>query len=93
MSEERLLRIEEKIDRLTEVTVTLARVESKIQDLETRRSEAYERVNRLSASIDDVDERVTSLGARMDLMSKILLGIGLAIVTALVANIGVGING
>lgn len=91
MSEERLLRIEEKIDRLTEVTVTLARVESKIQDLETRRSEAYERVNRLSASIDDVDERVTSLGARMDLMSKILLGIGLAIVTALVANIGVGI--
>ncbi len=90
MSEERLLRIEEKIDRLTEVTVTLARVESKIQDLETRRSEAYERVNRLSASIDDVDERVTSLGARMDLMSKILLGIGLAIVTALVANIGVG---
>jgi chromosome segregation ATPase len=90
MSEERLLRIEEKIDRLTEVTVTLARVESKIQDLETRRSEAYERVNRLSASIDDVDERVTSLGARMDLMSKILLGIGLAIVTAMIANIGVG---
>jgi len=90
MSEERLLRIEEKIDRLTEVTVTLARVESKIQDLETRRSEAYERVNRLSASIDDVDERVTSLGARMDLMSKILLGIGLAIVTALVANLGTG---
>lgn len=90
MSEERLLRIEEKIDRLTEVTVTLARVESKIQDLETRRSEAYERVNRLSASIDDVDERVTALGARMDLMSKILLGIGLAIVTALVANLGTG---
>jgi chromosome segregation ATPase len=90
MSEERLLRIEEKIDRLTEVTVTLARVESKIQDLETRRSEAYERVNRLSASIDDVDERVTSLGARMDLMSKILLGIGLAIVTAMIDNIGVG---
>jgi len=90
MSEERLLRIEEKIDRLTEVTVTLARVESKIQDLETRRSEAYERVNRLSASIDDVDERVTALGARMELMSKILLGIGLAIVTALVANLGVG---
>jgi len=90
MSEERLLRIEEKIDRLTEVTVTLARVESKIQDLETRRYEAYERVNRLSASIDDVDERVTALGARMELMSKILLGIGLAIVTALVANLGVG---
>lgn len=90
MSEERLLRIEEKIDRLTEVTVTLARVESKIQDLETRRSEAYERVNRLSASIDDVDERVVALGARMDLMSKILLGIGLAIVTALVANLGTG---
>ena len=91
MSEERLLRIEEKIDRLTEVTVTLARVESKIQDLETRRSEAYERVNRLSASIDDVDERVVALGARMDLMSKILLGIGLAIVTALVANLGTGL--
>ena len=39
MSEDRLQRIEEKLDKLADVIVGMARVEEKIADLETRRAE------------------------------------------------------
>lgn len=86
MSEERLSRIEQKIDQLTDTgmsnQITMARVEEKISDLEVRRSESHERVNRISSSIDEIEVNVTEVSTKVDLTTKFLWAITAAIATA-----------
>ena len=66
----RLNRIEEKIDKMTDAIVSLARVEEKIEDLETRRAEQHERMNRLSGKIDNIEKHVTTLVEKVAYMQK-----------------------
>lgn len=54
----RLDRIEEKLDNLTEAMVALARAEEKIAGIKEDQLMMYERVNRLSAKLDDVERVV-----------------------------------
>lgn len=68
----RLNRIEEKIDKLSDAIVTLARVEEKISDLETRRIESHERANRISANIDELDRKVTSLNEKVLVLNRVM---------------------
>ena len=70
MEEERLQRIEEKLDMLTDVIVGMARVEEKIEDLETRRSESHERVNRISARLDCIETGQASVNAKLGTIEK-----------------------
>lgn len=56
--ETRLDRIEEKLDSLTEAMVALARAEEKIAGIKEDQLMMYERVNRLSAKLDDVEKVV-----------------------------------
>lgn len=86
MSEDRLQRIEEKLDKLADVIVGMARVEEKIADLETRRAEGHERLNRMSKKLDDVDAHVISMRERMNVISKIMWLIGAGVITALVTH-------
>lgn len=86
MSEERLQRIEEKLDRLADVVVGMARVEEKIVDLETRRAEGHERLNRISSKMDDIDHHVISMRERMNVISKVMWLIGAGVVTALITH-------
>jgi chromosome segregation ATPase len=68
----RLDRIEDKIDKMSEAIVTLARVEEKISDLEIRREEQHVRLNRLSEKIDNIDSHVTSLVENVSFMKKLV---------------------
>jgi len=68
----RLNRIEEKIDKLSDAIITLARVEEKISDLETRRIESHERANRISANIDELDRKVTSLNEKVLVLNRVM---------------------
>ena len=68
---DRLGRIEEKTDKLSDAIVSLARVEEKIADLEIRRGEQHERLNNLSKKIDSIDTHVTSLVEKVSVMQKI----------------------
>ena len=86
MSEERLQRIEDKVDKLADVVVGMARVEVKIQDLETRRAEGHERLNKMSKKLDDVDAHVISMRERMNVISKVMWLIGAGVVTALITH-------
>ena len=86
MNEDRLQRIEEKLDRLADVIVGMARVEEKIADLETRRAEGHERLNRMSKKLDDVDAHVISMRERMNVISKVMWLIGVGVITALVTH-------
>ena len=86
MSEDRLQRIEEKLDKLADVIVGMARVEEKIADLEIRRSESHERLNRMSQKMDKIETEVVSMRERMNGMTKIMWVIGVGIITALITH-------
>ena len=84
---DRLQRIEDKLDKMSDAIVALARVEEKIMDLEVRRAEGHERLNRMSAKLDDVDSHVTSMRERMAVMTKIMWVVGTAVVAAIGTHI------
>jgi uncharacterized coiled-coil protein SlyX len=86
MNEDRLQRIEDKLDKLADVVVGMARVEEKIVDLETRRAEGHERLNRMSAKLDEVDAHVISMRERMNVISKVMWLIGAGVITALITH-------
>jgi hypothetical protein len=56
--EKRLDRIEEKIDRLSEAMVLIARTDEKLVAMEQKYGAQYERMNRFSAKLDDIERQV-----------------------------------
>ena len=56
MSEDRLLRIEEKIDKLSDAMVAIARTEEKLVNMEQKYSAQYDRMNKLSEKLDTVEK-------------------------------------
>tara|TARA_R110000803_G_scaffold46198_12_gene97075 strand:- start:3713 stop:3994 length:282 start_codon:yes stop_codon:yes gene_type:complete len=83
----RLQRIEDKLDKMSDAIVALARVEEKITDLEVRRAEGHERLNRLSNKLDAVDTHITSMRERMAVMTKIMWAVGTATVAAVLTHV------
>ena len=86
-TEERLSKIEEKIDKLSETLITLARVEEKISDLEIRRAESHERVNRLSASVDRIESQCSHMSAKLELSNKIIWGLSAMVIAAILTEV------
>jgi len=82
----RLQRIEEKLDKLADVVVGMARVEEKIVDLETRRAEGHERLNRISNKVDEIDSHVISMRERMNVVSKVLWVMSAGVITAIITH-------
>ena len=54
----RLTRIEEKLDKLADAMIAMARAEEKISSLQDDHDKMYERINRLSVKLDDIDKKV-----------------------------------
>lgn len=54
----RLDRIEEKLDRLADVLVAMARAEEKIESLSGDHDKMYERINKLSLKLDEIEATV-----------------------------------
>ena len=55
---QRLDRIEDKLDKLADAMVAMARAEEKLEALQNEHNKMYERVNRLSAKLDDIESGV-----------------------------------
>lgn len=83
----RLDRIEDKIDKMAEAIIHLARVEEKIADLEERREEQHERLNRLSFKLDSIEKHVTAVVEKVNVLQKINWLIVSAFITAIAAEI------
>lgn len=66
-------RVEKKLDDMAEAIVVMARVEEKITSLETRRSENHERMNRLSAKIDENRDTIHAIKEKVTLMWSITI--------------------
>jgi phage shock protein A len=83
----RLDRIEDKIDKMSEAIIHLARVEEKIADLEERREEQHDRLNRLSLKLDSIETHLASVVQKVDVLHKINWLIISAFVTAIAAQV------
>lgn len=84
ISSERLNRIEDKIDKLSETVVSLARVEEKLLSLERSNQCIISRTDNTRQDLDAIDTRITQLEVSMGGFTKIIWYIISAVVSALV---------
>lgn len=67
----RLDRIESKLDQLAEAMVAMARAEEKLAGLKQDHDRAYERMNRLSSKLDEIERKVDDNARTVQLINKL----------------------
>ena len=67
----RLDRIEEKLDRLTEAMVAMARVEEKLAGLKEDHDRSFDRMNKFSARLDEIEKKVDDNARVVNLINKL----------------------
>ena len=82
----RLDAIEEKLDRLTDAMVSMARAEEKILSLQYNYNKMYERMNKLSMKIDDISFKVDENARTVNLINRLFWVVIVASVGAIVAH-------
>ena len=87
---DRLQRIEEKVDRLAEAMISVARAEEKISTLMNDHEKMYERLNRLSAKIDDVQRTVDENARTVSIINKLFWAVITAIAIGLASQFMLG---
>ena len=69
--EDRLTRIEQKIDKLADAMISLARAEEKIVALQDDHDNMRERMNRLSQKLDDIQRCVDANTRTITIINRI----------------------
>lgn len=88
MSEDpRLDRIEAKIDKLTDAMITVARAEEKLLNMEQKYSASYDRMNKFSSKLDDLEKVVTENSATVNTINKLFWVALIAMAGAIATNI------
>ena len=82
----RLDRIEEKLDKLATAMVSIARAEEKIASMQDFQHNQIERVNRLSVKLDDIEKKVDNNHRTVCLINKLVYAAIIAAVGAYVAQ-------
>lgn len=80
----RLDRIEEKIDRLADAMIALARAEEKLIAIEKNNHANMERMNRFSMKLDDIEKKVDDNARTVLIINKIALIVGTGLVGGLI---------
>lgn len=68
----RLDRIEEKLDRLTDAMVAMARAEEKIIALQDDNENMRERLNKLSVKLDEIQKTVDDNSRTVGIINKVV---------------------
>ena len=79
----RLDRIEDKIDKLSVAMVSIARAEERLIAMEQKYSAQYDRMNKFSGKLDDIEAKVTQNASTVMMINKVIGTAVLAIVGAL----------
>jgi tetrahydromethanopterin S-methyltransferase subunit G len=77
-------RIENKIDKLAEALVALARVEEKMLAVEKNNSNNFDRMNRFSQKLDKIEKKVDDNAHTVAIINKVVYLISDAIIAGLV---------
>ena len=83
----RLDRIEEKLDRLTDAMVAMARAEEKIIALQDDHENMRERMNKLSVKLDEIQRTVDDNSRTVGIINRIGMALIVAILGAYVAHV------
>ena len=67
----RLNRIEEKIDKMSEAIIQMARFEEKLDNYEKYRDESWARMNRFSEKLDRIEKKVDDNAHTAGLINKL----------------------
>jgi uncharacterized protein Yka (UPF0111/DUF47 family) len=86
-TDQRLERIEEKLDQLTDAMISLARAEEKLAQMAKNQDNNHERVNRLSEKLDEIEKKVDENHRTVCLINKLVYAALIAAVGAYVAQI------
>ena len=70
--EQRLARIEDKIDKLSDAMINLARAEEKLINIDKSSQQQFERMNRFSARMDDIEDEIKEQGKTVKVMQYII---------------------
>lgn len=68
---QRLDRIEEKIDKLSDAVIAIARVEEKIVAIEGEKQDYWNRLNNHAVKIDEHELKITKVDARADMLERL----------------------
>ena len=87
MNEDRLLRIEDKIDKLSEAMVAIARTEEKLVNMEQKYSAQYDRMNKFSEKLDKLESITTQNSQTVTTINKLFWIALIAVAGAIATNI------
>ena len=85
-NESRLNRIEDKIDKLSEAMVLIARTDEKLISMEQKYAAQYDRLNRLAVKLDDIEKLVEDNNRTVMLINKLVGSIALEDIGALITQ-------
>ena len=83
----RLDRIEEKIDKMADALISLARAEEKLHNMESKYSSQYDRMNKFSVKLDDIEKKVDENARTTNIINKLFWTVVVAISGTLAAQI------
>ena len=83
----RLDRIEAKIDKLADAMIKIARAEEKLLNMEQKYSASYDRMNKFSSKLDDLEKIVTENSATVNTINKLFWVALIAMAGAVATNI------
>ena len=86
-SDQRLNRIEEKIDKMSEAIVQMARLEAKIDNYEKYSDESWARMNRFSEKLDRIEKAVDDNHRTVSTINKLFWVVIVAAAGAMATNI------
>ena len=83
-NQQRLDRIEEKIDKLSDAMISLARAEEKLIAIEKNNHANYDRMNRFSAKLDAIELKVEDNARTVGIINKGALIVGTGVIGAII---------
>lgn len=83
----RLDRIEAKIDKLSEAMITVARAEEKLISMEQKYAAQYDRMNKFSEKLDELERIVSANAATVNTINKLFWVAIISMAGAIATNI------
>lgn len=85
----RLDRIEDKLDQLTEAMVAMARAEEKIANLQQDQNNIFDRMNKHSEKLDDIEKVCNDNHRTICVINKLFWVVTVAVIGSIIAQIGI----
>ena len=85
----RLDRIETKLDQLTEAMVAMARAEEKIASLQVDQNNLFERMNRHSEKLDQIQKTVDDNHRTICIINRVFWVVTVAVIGSIITQMGI----